>query len=126
MHSAPDPAVPFSLVAEGTNKDGKGVDLGVRGEDPGKALGADPVALQVGVAEHHHKVLVGLFPRQRPDAGVGGLQRVVAAHAELRVGVHGLQEGRGKRKGQRGNVILAFTRPGVTSGSEAEQLLDGS
>lgn len=90
VRTAPPP-VPFSLVAEGTNEDGKGVDLGVGGQDPGKALGANPVALQVSIAEHHHKVLVGLLPGQLPDAGVGGLQRVVATHAELRVGVHGLQ-----------------------------------
>lgn len=111
------PPVPFSLVAEGSNEDGKGVDLGVRGQDPGKALGANPVALQVGVAEHHHKVLVGLLPRQRPDAGVGGLQRVVAAHAELRVGVHGLEEGEEPEEAAESELQPGF--------NEAERL-DGS
>lgn len=108
-------ALPFSLVTEGSYEDGKGVDLWVRGQDPGKALGTDPVALQVGVAEHHHKVLVGLFPGQLPDAGIRGLQRVVAAHAELRVGVHVLQGERGGGGGREseGDVsepdfILAF------------------
>ena len=82
---------PFCLITEGADEDGEGVDLRVRCEDPGESLRPDAVAFQVCVAQNHHEVLVGLVPRQLLDAGLGGLQGVITAHAELSVGMHGLQ-----------------------------------
>lgn len=103
-HLAPASS-PLSLIAEGTDEDGEGVDLRIGRQDSGEVLGRDAVALQVGVAQHHHKVLVGLFSCQLLDAGVGTLQRVVAAHAELSVGVHSLQgEGGGGGPGEWGLI----------------------
>lgn len=82
---------PVGLVAQRADEDGKGVDLGVGGQGAGKAFGRDAVALQVGVAQHHHKALVSILACQLPDASLSALQGVVSTHTKLRVGMHVLE-----------------------------------
>lgn len=90
----PPPSSPLGLIAKRSNENREGIDLRVRGQDLGETLRPDAIALQVGITQHHHEVLVSFLSRQLLDAGVRSFQGVVAAHAELSVGVHGLQSNR--------------------------------
>lgn len=107
-------SLPFSLISKGSNEDGEGIDLRVRGQDLGKAFRPDAVAFQVGIAEHHHKMLVSLLSCQFLNAGVSALQSVVTAHAELSVGMHGLRVGMQEKLGE---LVVADTGKSKTANS---------
>ena len=79
--------LPASLVPDGADEEGIGVDVLVLLHNAGQRLGADPVPVQVSIAQDDHEVLVRLFLRDVHDGGLGGFHRVVAAQAELSVGM---------------------------------------
>ena len=86
----------MSLVAKRTDEDHVGVHVFIGSQNVGESSRRNPVSVEVRVAEHNHKVFVGVLGDDGFDGVASRVQCVVSAQTELRVGVQRLSKNDGE------------------------------